>query len=58
MIAFLRGKKTYIMGGGMILYGLWVYLIEEDRARGVNLILAGWTTIFLRAGVSKATTRG
>ena len=57
MLAFLRGRKTYLTGAGTLLYAVWVYAVEEDHARAVNLAIAGLSLIFLRAGVSKTGRR-
>jgi len=55
MIGFLRGRKTYIVGVGWILWGFWNYLVEGNPADGIQRILEGVSLITLRAGVSKAT---
>lgn len=55
MIAFLRGKKTYIMGAGWVLWGLWIYLVEGNPVDGVQRVMEGVSLITLRAGVSKTS---
>lgn len=45
VINFLRGKKTYIIGGLMIILGI----LQNDN----QMILEGIGFITLRAGVSK-----
>jgi len=56
MISFLRGKKTYLMGIGWIVWGVWNYLVEGNHAEGIQRILEGISLITLRAGVAKATS--
>lgn len=54
MLEWLRGKKTYIVGVGTIAYGVWVYVIESDVERGVNLVIAGVSMMTVRAGITKS----
>ena len=53
MIAYLQGKKTYLMGIGWIAWGVWTYAIEGDAAEGVRRVMEGLSLITLRAGVAK-----
>lgn len=49
----LSGKKTYIVGGLMVLYGLIVQgLFQEAWESAGQTILAGLGLMGLRAGVS------
>lgn len=57
MIGFLRGKKTYIIGIGWIIWGLWNYVVESNPTDGVQRIMEGVSLITLRAGVTKAVVR-
>lgn len=54
---FLSGKKTYIVGVGMILYGVggWVAGIH-DYNTAIKMVLEALAIMGLRAGVSKVTT--
>lgn len=54
MIDFLRGKKSYLLGAGWVLWGVWTYAVEGDPASGVQRIMEGIGLIALRAGVKKA----
>lgn len=53
-----RGKKTYLIGIGWVLWGAWSYLVEGDQAEGVRRVMEGLSLITLRAGVSKSTLSG
>ncbi len=53
MINFLRGRKSYIIGTGWILWGVWTYAVEGDQPTGIQRILEGVGLITLRAGVKK-----
>jgi hypothetical protein len=57
MIGFLRGKKSYFLGAGWVLWGVWTYSVEGDPATGVQRIMEGIALITLRAGVKKAELR-
>ena len=54
MIAFLRGKKTYIMAIGWIAWGLWNYVVDGNATEGLQRVMEGVSLIALRAGVTKS----
>ncbi len=56
MMAFLRGRKSYFIGAGWVLWGVWTYVVEGDPASGVQRIMEGVGLVTLRAGVSKVAT--
>lgn len=49
---WLRGKKTYVVGAGMVVYGAWLYVVENRQVEGTQMVLAGLAAIFLRNGVA------
>jgi len=53
MLDLIRGKKTYVVGVAMILWGLWQYLVEENPTQGVQRIVEGIALITLRQGIAK-----
>ena len=58
MIEKIRGRKTYLVGIGWLLWGVWSYLIEGNQAEGVQRVMEGVSLITLRAGVSKRVLSG
>jgi len=53
---FLPGKKTYIVGGLIVLFGLLegASIIPNEAANQIIMILLGLMGITLRAGIAKA----
>jgi len=56
MLEFLRGKKSYLVGAGWMLWGVWTYVVEGDPAAGIQRFMEGFGLITLRAGVTKVAT--
>ena len=54
LIGWLKGKKTYFLGAGSVLWGLFTWLVLEDETTGWQRILDGLSLLTLRAGVAKA----
>jgi len=54
LIGWLKGKKTYFLGVGSVLWGLFTWLVLEDETTGWQRILDGLSLLTLRAGVAKA----
>ncbi len=54
MIKFLKGKKSYVLGAGWMLWGIWTYAVEGDPATGIQRVMEGFGLITLRAGVKKS----
>jgi hypothetical protein len=54
VIGFLKGKKSYVLGAGWVLWGIWTYTVEGDPATGFQHIMEGIGLITLRAGVKKS----
>lgn len=52
MFGWLKGKKTYITGAGLILWGVFEY-VTGDQASGANHVLEGVGLMTLRAGITK-----
>ena len=56
MMDLISGKKTYLTGGAMILYGITgVFLGNLDANAGMELVAQGFGIIFLRQGIAKVT---
>lgn len=53
MIGFLRGKKTYLVGAGWIVWGVWTFAVEGNEQEGIRRVMEGVSLITLRAGVAK-----
>ncbi len=54
---WLKGKKTYMVGGGLVALGIaicagWAQLSPEQMAGAVSLLM-GVGQMFLRAGVAE-----
>jgi len=56
MISMIRGKKTYFLGVGWIIWGVWSYVIENNEVEGIQRIMEGLGLVTLRAGISKHKT--
>lgn len=51
----LKGKKTYLVAGLMIAYGVLGFVLGyQDAAEAGKLVLEGFGLIMLRLGVAKA----
>ncbi len=50
----LSGKKTYIVGVLMILYGgTMMFLGQMEQAEAITLVMEGFGLMAIRAGISK-----
>jgi len=55
VIDWLKGKKVYLIGAGMILYGVGGYVAGlHDWDTAISFISQGLLGMGIRAGVSKA----
>ena len=52
MLGWLKGKKTYITGAGLILWGIFE-CVTGDTGTGAGHIGEGVLAMSLRAGISK-----
>lgn len=52
-MTYLSGKKTYIIGGITITYGIALFLTDQ-KEKGVQTILEGFAMMTLRAGITKS----
>lgn len=52
----VKGKKTYLIGFGYVLWGAYLFATTGDAATATEKIGEGLAFMALRAGVSKAGT--
>lgn len=52
-MTYLSGKKTYIIGGITIAYGI-ALICNDQREKGIQTILEGFAMMTLRAGITKS----
>lgn len=53
MMTYLSGKKTYIIGGITVAYGIALFFTDQ-REKGLQTILEGIALMTLRAGITKS----
>lgn len=50
---WISGKKTYILGGALVVWGVFLFATGSQE-EGTNKLIEGLALIFLRQGVTKS----
>jgi hypothetical protein len=53
MLQWLSGKKTYLLGGAVVAWGVFLFA-TGNQEEGSRRVIEGLALVFLRQGVAKS----